>query len=72
MSKKILKILALLVSVAAFVAGIIYFINKKKKEAELLEEEDDFEFEVEEDHIDAMDALDLSSLQFSRHYVDLR
>ena len=70
MSKKLLKALAVLAGIAAIVAGVIYFINSKKKEAEFLEEENDFE--TEEDHLDAMDALDLSSLKFSRHYVDLR
>lgn len=70
MSKKLLKALAVLAGITAIVAGVIYFINNKKREEELLEEGD--EFEIEEDHLDAMDALDLSSLKFSRHYVDLR
>lgn len=70
MSKKLLKALAVLAGIATIIAGVIYFINSKKKEAALLEEENDFE--TEEDHLDAMDALDLSSLKFSRHYVDLR
>lgn len=70
MSKKLLKALAVLAGITAIIAGVIYFINSKKKEEELLEEENDFE--TEEDHLDAMDALDLSSLKFSRHYVDLR
>ena len=70
MSKKVLKVLAFLAGIAAIIAAVIYFINSKKKEEELMEEEN--EFETEDDHLDAMDALDLSSLKFSRHYVDLR
>ena len=70
MSKKLLKTLVVLAGIVAFVAGVIYFFNNKKRKEELLEEED--EFELEDDHLDAMDALDLSSLKFSRHYVDLR
>ena len=70
MSKKLLKILVFLAGVAAIVAGVIYFINSKKNKNEICEEED--EFEAEEEHLDAMDALGLSSLKFSRHYVDLR
>ena len=70
MSKKILKVLAVLASIATIVAGVIYFINSKKLDLDLQDEE--YEFETEEEHLDAMDALDLSSLKFSRHYVDLR
>lgn len=70
MSKKLLKVLAVLAGITAIIAGVIYFINNKKRKEELLKEEN--EFEIEEDHLDAMDALDLSSLKFSRHYVDLR
>ena len=70
MSKKILKVLVVAAGIAAFVAGIIYFMNSKKKADDISAEEDDFE--SEEEHLDAMDALDLSSLKFSRHYVDLR
>lgn len=70
MSKKVLKVLLVLAGIAAFVAGVVYFINSKKNaEADSLEEDD---FDNEEEHLDAMDALDLSSLKFSRHYVDLR
>ena len=70
MSKKVLKVLFVLAGIAAFVAGVVYFINSKKNaEADSLEEDD---FDNEEEHLDAMDALDLSSLKFSRHYVDLR
>ena len=70
MSKKLLKVLVAVAGIAAFVAGIIYFMNSKKKANDISAEEDDFE--SEEEHLDAMDALDLSSLKFSRHYVDLR
>lgn len=70
MSKKTLRFLALLAGIATIIAGVIYFVNSKKKKAEILEEEN--ESETEEDHLDAMDALDLSNLKFSRHYVDLR
>lgn len=70
MCKKILKILFVVAGIAAFVAGIVYFINSKKKNDDVSMEEDDFD--TKEEHLDAMDALDLSSLKFSRHYVDLR
>lgn len=70
MSKKILKVLVVVAGIAAFIAGIVYFMNSKKKADDVSAEEDDFE--TEEEHLDAMDALDLSSLKFSRHYVDLR
>lgn len=70
MCKKILKILLVAAGIAAFVAGIVYFINSKKENDDVSMEEDDFD--TEEEHLDAMDALDLSSLKFSRHYVDLR
>ena len=69
MSKKTLKFLVVIAGIAAFVAGIVYFINSKKSKDPITEEE---EFEPEEEHLDASDALDLSSLKFSRHYVDLR
>ena len=70
MCKKILKILVVVASVAAFVVGIVYFIHSKKKTDDVAMEEDNFD--TKEEHLDAMDALDLSSLKFSRHYVDLR
>lgn len=69
MSKKTLKILLAIVAVVTTIAGIIYFINNRKSKAVIDTEE---EFEPEEEHLDAADALDLSSLKFSRHYVDLR
>lgn len=70
MSKKLLKVLVFLASIAAVIAGVVYFINSKKKSDTV---EDDNEFETEDDEdLDAVDALDLSSLKFSRHYVDLR
>lgn len=70
MSKKLLKTLLCLIAVASCIAGVIYFINHKKKLSDTLEEDDDFE--EKEETLDAVDALDLSSLKFSRHYVDLR
>lgn len=69
MFKKILKVLLVLAGIAASIAGIVYFINSVRKNDDDSLEEDDFE---EEEHLDYMDALDLSSLKFSRHYVDLR
>lgn len=68
MSKKTLKILVAIVGIVAFIAGVIYFINNKKAKDTIVEEE----LEPESEHLDAADALDLSSLKFSRHYVDLR
>lgn len=70
MSKKLLKVLVFLAGIAAVIAGVVYFINSKKKSDTV---EDDNEFETEDDEdLDAVNALDLSSLKFSRHYVDLR
>lgn len=69
MFKKILKVLLVLAGIAAFIGGIVYFINSVGKTDDDSVVEDDFE---EEEHLDYMDALDLSSLKFSRHYVDLR
>lgn len=68
MSKKTLKILVAIAGIVAFIAGVIYFINNKKAKDTIVEEE----LEPESEHLDAADALDLSSLKFSRHYVDLR
>lgn len=69
MSKKTVKLIVTITGVAAFIAAIVYFINHKKAKNAAVEEE---EFEPDEEHLDAADALDLSSLKFSRHYVDLR
>lgn len=68
MFKKILKVLLVLAGIAAFIGGIVYFINSVGKTDDDSVVEDDFE----EEHLDYMDSLDLSSLKFSRHYVDLR
>lgn len=70
MSKKTLKVLLAIVAITSVIAGVIYFINNKKNKVALDDEEEGTE--PEEEHLDAADALDLSSLKFSRHYVDLR
>lgn len=70
MSKKVLKVLVCLAAIAAVIAGVVCFINSKKKN-DTAEDDNEFESEKDED-LDAVDALDLSSLKFSRHYVDLR
>ena len=70
MSKKTLKVLLAIVAIASVIAGVIYFINNKKNKVALDDEEEGNE--PKEEHLDAADALDLSSLKFSRHYVDLR
>ena len=49
-------------------AGIYYYFSGKKKE----DTSQDSPKEDESDTIHYSDALDLSSLKFSRHYVDLR
>ena len=59
-----------ILAIYIIITFIFNFINSKKLDLDLQDEED--EFETEEEHLDAMDALDLSSLKFSRHYVDLR
>lgn len=69
MLKKVLKVLVCLAGIAAVIAGVVCFINSKKKKDTV---ENDTEPEKEDDNLDAVDALDLSSLKFSRHYVDLR
>ena len=71
MSKKVIKVLICLTAIAAGIAGIYYLIislRKKEDTPDIMEED----LEEEEEHLDADDALDLSSLKFSRHYVDLR
>lgn len=70
MSKKTLKILLAVVGAITIIAGVIYFIINKKNKSVISADEE--EFEPEEEHLDAADALDLSSLKFSRNYVDLR
>ena len=70
MSKKSLKSLLFLAAAVSFVAGVIYFINRKKKYNVVDNTKNDLE--EDEEALDAFDALDLSSLKFSRHYVDLR
>ena len=70
MSKKTLKVLLAIVAITSVIAGVIYFINNKKNKVALDDEEE--RTEPKEEHLDAADALDLSSLKFSRHYVDLR
>lgn len=70
MSKKTLRILLAVVGVITVIAGVIYFISNKKSKNTATDEDE--EFEPEEEHLDAADALDLSSLKFSRNYVDLR
>ena len=70
MFKKLLKIMICLAGIAAAAAGIYYFISRKKEEDNVSEESETSE--SEEDHLDAANALDLSSLKFSQHYVDLR
>ena len=70
MSKKALKILVTLAAVITFIAGVIYLINSKRNKVTVCEGCDDCD--ANEEHLDAADALDLSSLKFSRHYVDLR
>ena len=67
MSKKILKTLLWLIGITTLIAGIVYCISNKKKNADLHGED-----ETEDDDLDAMNTLDLSSLKFSRNYVDLR
>ena len=70
MSKKSIKILICFISIATFIADVIYFIKQKKAKENMLDKAEDTD--IEEKNLDAMDALDLSSLKFSRHYVDLR
>ena len=67
MSKKFLKIFICFISISTFIAGIIYFMKQKKAKENMSEET-----ETEEENLDSMNALDLSSLKFSHHYVDLR
>ena len=66
MVKKVFKLILCLIGLGTVIAGIYYFFSKKNKnnlEKELLAEEEDLE---------TTDFFDLSSLKFSRHYVDLR
>ena len=67
MSKKTIKFILALVGATFSIAAIIYFIYNKKNKNTISEE-----VAEPEDKLDAADALDLSSLKFSQHYVDLR
>lgn len=70
MAKKIVKIVLCIVCVTSVISGFIYFFQKRKTKDQMLKSTDsDCE---PEDALKAEDALDLSSLKFSRHYVDLR
>lgn len=70
MSKKFLKILIGIATVILAVISVLSFFKLKKQKNSLCQEEDDTS--EEEERLSSMDALDLSSLKFSRHYVDLR
>ena len=70
MAKKIVKIVLFILSVTAVILGAVYVFKnyiKKEESPETMDGEDEAE-----EHLEAKDALDLSSLKFSRHYVDLR
>ena len=69
MSKKAVKFVIAVVGVAISIAAVICFIYSKK--AKTTSSDEILESEPEEE-LDAADALDLSSLKFSQHYVDLR
>lgn len=68
MAKKILKIVLCIVCVTSVISGFIYFFQKRKTKDQMFKNTDC----EPEDVLKAEDALDLSSLKFSRHYVDLR
>ena len=68
MTKKVLKIIFCIIGIITVGAGIYYYFSGKKKEYIFQDSPE----EEEADSIHYSDALDLSSLKFSRHYVDLR
>lgn len=70
MTKKIIKIVLCIVCVTSVISGFIYFFQKRKTRDQMLTDTDS-DSETE-DALKAEEALDLSSLKFSRHYVDLR
>ena len=67
MVEKVIKLILCLIGFTAVIAGIYYFFSKKNKNN--LEKEPST---VEEEDLETTDFFDLSSLKFSRHYVDLR
>lgn len=66
--KKLVKIVLCIAGLAAIGAGAYYYLKSKKKESI---SEDPSE-EKKEEPVNYFDAVDLSNLKFSRHYVDLR
>ena len=66
--KKILKLTLCLIGIASVAIGIYYYFTKKKHSSNTEKALNSFSEEEE----DSTDFLDLSSLKFSRHYVDLR
>lgn len=70
MAKKIIKVGLCLLGIASVILGIITIIQRiKAKNHNAQDVNADSETE---EQLNAEDALDLSSLKFSRHYVDLR
>lgn len=70
MAKKFLKIIGCLLGVTGVIFGIFSFLKKRKNKNQASQNPPADTHE--EEHLNAEDALDLSSLKFSRHYVDLR
>lgn len=70
MTKKILKTIFCFIGITSVIIGFFYFFQKHNKKKEL-SQDTNTDSDTEE-HLNAEDALDLSSLKFSRHYVDLR
>ena len=67
MAKKIFKIILILLSISAVILGVFYFIQNYKQKDDTFNDIDN-----NTDHLEAKDALDLSSFKFSRHYIKLK
>ena len=67
MVKKIFKIVLIFFSVSAVILGVFYFIQNYKQKDDTFNDIDN-----NTDHLEAKDALDLSSFKFSRRYVNLK
>ncbi len=71
MAKKLVKIICCLLGVTGVILGVFFFL-KKRNNKKTPSEAPSADAHDDEEHLNAEDALDLSSLKFSRHYVDLR
>ena len=72
MSKKVLKIIFIVVDLIASIAAIVYIIKMLKDDSDTQNASVEETDVAEEDSLHAKEAIDFSDLKFSRNYVDLR